>query len=114
MRLMPPLTRSTLIGCLLAVAVPFSWGGLVEWRAQAHEAAAGWSYPIECCSGHDCYEIEATDVVAVPGGWRIKATGEVKTTAETRFSPDGRYHRCSYAADRLKPTICLFVPAMGT
>src|SRR3954449_7999612 len=30
--------------------------------ASAHAARTGWQYPVECCGGHDCYEIEPSEL----------------------------------------------------
>jgi hypothetical protein len=78
--------------------------------AHAHSAPSGWQYPIECCGGHDCYEIDASEIVAAPGSWRILATGEFFSASRVKRSPDGHYHRCSYEGDPKRTTNCLFVP----
>ena len=96
-----------LLGALVLVA------GIHGAPVQAHEASSGWTYPWRCCSGQDCYEITADDIEKVPGGWRIRATGEVWPDAQTERSPDGLHHRCSVAGDRKQPTICLWIPPEG-
>jgi hypothetical protein len=79
----------------------------------AHDAPSGWAYAPECCSNHDCQQIKDDDVSMVPGGWRIKATGEVFRQAETRMSKDGRFHRCSAQGRIDTHTFCLYVPPMS-
>ena len=80
----------------------------------AHQARSGWSYPTECCSGMDCYEIAPSEVEPRGDGWVIVATGEFFAFGWYRFSPDGRFHRCSAGSgDRSAHTYCLFVPQFG-
>ncbi|MDQ0474510.1 hypothetical protein [Labrys wisconsinensis] len=78
--------------------------------AAAHQAPTGWQYPVECCGGHDCYEIQASDLQVVAGGWKVLATGQIFGSSQVRHSPDGRYYRCSYGGDPARTTNCLFVP----
>ena len=80
--------------------------------ASAHEAMSGWEYPIECCSGTDCYEIGAADFETIDTGYRIKASGELIAWGDKRVraSGDGRFHRCSYGGKPEAATICFFVP----
>jgi hypothetical protein len=87
---------------------------LTSCPAHAHRAATGWLYDPSCCGDKDCYEIEDSEVQAVPGGWQINATGEVFRSTQVKHSPDGRFHRCSGYGQREKPTMCLYVPHMGT
>ena len=47
-------------------------------------------------------------------GWLIKATGEIVPSAKTAFSPDGRFHRCSAGGATGAPTLCLFIPRLGS
>ena len=77
-------------------------------------------YPPECCSGQDCYEIEASEVRRLSSGdYLLIKTGEVfahpnskdETRRKARYSPHGTYDRCSVQGDRNAPvSICLFVP----
>jgi hypothetical protein len=81
--------------------------------ATAHPAPSGWNYPPYCCRDRDCVQISDNDVMAVQGGWGVKATGEVIPYVTAKPSPDGSFHRCSpHFADLQQPdqTICLFVP----
>jgi hypothetical protein len=82
-------------------------------RAGAHDAPSGWSYAPECCSNRDCQQISDTDVSMVPGGWRIKATGEVIAQTQARQSRDGHFHRCSAEGRIETRTLCLYVPDFG-
>lgn len=96
--------------------------------ASAHEAPSGWQYPIACCSGHDCYPVDAAAIEPRPGGaYRILATGEVfgppdrpgPGPAEAhgrvhRWSGDQDFHRCSPTGQASDTTsYCLFVPRPG-
>lgn len=55
----------------------------------------GWPYPIECCSGVDCFEYPAENVTIEGDGFRLKE-GEYIPRAKARISPDGHYHVCRY------------------
>lgn len=83
-------------------------------RAWGHEAPSGWTYPSECCSTVDCFPLRDGEVRAVPGGWEVKATGEVWPAEKTRESPDGQFHRCSEGGKADGKTLCLFAPPFGT
>lgn len=76
--------------------------------AQAHD----W-YPESCCSGIDCAPITDDALAAEPGGWRIKATGELWPYARTRTPPDGQAHWCHRQTED-RQTLCLFVPPRGS
>ncbi len=81
--------------------------------AFAHDAQSGWGYPLDCCSGIDCFPIRNTDIEAIDEGYRIKATSEVIPYASRKIksSGDGGYHRRSFGGAEAASTICLFVPA---
>ncbi|MFH1796286.1 MAG: hypothetical protein ABIF45_17490 [Pseudomonadota bacterium] len=93
-----------------------SFGALGTREAGAHEAPAGWSYPLSCCSNFDCREVPAGAVKERPQGFVIPGTGEVlpMTDKRIRNSPDGKFHWCAHQSgvDAGK-TICLFVPPRG-
>lgn len=76
----------------------------------APAAAHDW-YPRECCSGHDCAPIPATELTLTKEGWLWKnADGERLfgfTSPDLRVSPDGQPHGCQRPWDRYKR--CLFV-----
>ena len=78
--------------------------------AMAHDAPSGWHYPVSCCSGRDCYEIDASELQEVMGAYKILATGQFFGFNRVKVSPDGHYHRCSYNGNRAATTFCLFVP----
>lgn len=76
-------------------------------------------YPMECCHGQDCREIDASEIAYTKeGAYVVIASGEIfahpGSTApirKARFSPDGRFHRCTPNGERgAVYTICLFVP----
>src|SRR5882724_12900499 len=75
--------------------------------AAAHTAPSGWQFPVECCGGHDCYEIDASEVVPAMGSWHILASGEFFSARRVKPSPDGHAYRCSYDGDRRRTTNCL-------
>jgi hypothetical protein len=96
-----------------AALAPFSLFA-AAFPASSHEAAGGWTYPAECCSSTDCYEVAPSEVVPRGDGWVVVATGEYFARGWFRESPDGRFHRCSAdSGDRSAHTYCLFVPPLG-
>lgn len=76
----------------------------------------GWTYPLACCSGIDCREVNnqssGVEVAERPEGYVISTTGEVVAYDDVRVkdSPDGVFHWCSIAGALDSRTICLFVP----
>lgn len=76
----------------------------------AHEAPSGWSYPPECCGGHDCAEISPTRVRAVQGGYLVDGK-YYKALRDTRIAPDGRFHACFHPPGNLW---CFFRPDEGS
>ena len=101
-----PLRSLVPISAICAVS------SLAVLPAGAHDAPTGWSYPLSCCSGYDCREVAARDVIEGPKGYVIRVTGEVipMTSRKLRTSPDGVFHWCSVAGRDDGATICLFVP----
>ena len=79
--------------------------------AAAHEAPAGWTYGLECCSLNDCYQMTTT-VTATRFGWLISETGELVPYGDGRLrvSRDEFFHRCAYNHGTDKRAICLYVP----
>lgn len=79
--------------------------------AFAHQAAADWEYPYQCCSGDDCREVPATSVTEDRNGYRVPS-GELLRFNDRRLrpSPDGLFHWCAIGAT----TRCLFVPTPAT
>ncbi len=107
------LPRSAVLAASIAISA-----AAVCTPALAHDALPtaampnGWAYPISCCSGYDCREVHAADIIEGPQGYVIKTTGEVipMTDRKVRQSPDGQFHWCSLAGKADGKTICLFVP----
>ena len=113
------LVITLLIGlALIAMALPIG--------ARAHQAMSGWAYPIECCSGHDCAEIDAGTVTetvdgyvvtVLPGGhpmWRQDRARPLTLRIahrDARQSPDGRWHLCIDASGRL---LCFYAALGGS
>lgn len=75
----------------------------------AHEAPTGWTYPWECCSGHDCGEIAADRVKLVASGYMIDGKHLVKHQ-DVKKSPDGAFHACFPTPDILR---CFWAPPLG-
>lgn len=80
--------------------------------SHAHDAKSGWMYPLDCCSGVDCREVDADVISERPEGYVIRLTGERLSYSDSRIrnSPDGVYHWCSAQGRDDTRTICLFVP----
>jgi len=97
---------------LASAALVFLFLGAGIEEATAHNAPSGWTYPMACCRGVDCHEVEAGSIKEGPKGYVIRSTGEVipMTDSRVRNSPDGEFHRCSIAGMDNTPTVCLFVP----
>ncbi len=94
--------------------------------AGAHQAMSGWSYPVACCSGHDCAEIAAEAVKESAGGyvvtvrpgthpmWRADRPEPLVVRIpyrEAKPSPDGRWHICINGAGDL---LCFFAALGGS
>jgi hypothetical protein len=85
-------------------------------RAGAHEAAPGWAYDAECCSGMDCAPVLKAESSAlytahslVPPTLTvttIHGTAEVPANMKRRESKDHRMHACIVAGQ----LICLYMP----
>jgi len=89
-----------------------TFSGLPLFVANAHQAPAGWAYPLNCCSNQDCREVKQSAISERPNGYVIGQTGEVIGYADHRLkdSPDGQYHWCTIGGSEQGATICLFVP----
>lgn len=115
---MNPLIRATaywfimVLGTLALLSIAAGIGAICATVAYAHQAAAGWTYPLSCCSNYNCKEVGAGVVRERPEGFVID-TGEVIPYGDKRIrhSPDGLFHWCAHqAGDDMGKTICLFVP----
>jgi hypothetical protein len=101
-----------MVGWLLACALTL----MLQGGAAAHQAPAGWSYGVECCSSLDCFQAPPGDVTETPLGYRIRSTGELILYTDSRIkrSRDEFFHRCSPGGDATsKRSICLYVPDRG-
>lgn len=78
--------------------------------ARAHDAPSGWSYPVDCCSGHDCDLIAASRVQSIGGGYLIDGAHYVPA-GQVRRSPDGEFHACFPTKDKLR---CFWAPPPST
>ncbi|PLP56328.1 hypothetical protein CYK37_26500 [Mesorhizobium loti] len=83
--------------------------------ASAHDAPAGWTYDIECCSGLDCYQAPASDVKETRDGYLL-STGELIPYSDRRIRPsrDEFFHECKPGGmtGSLR-SLCLYVPNRG-
>ena len=77
--------------------------------ASAHD----W-YPYSCCHDRDCRPVPPEAVKLTPRGWQIQTTGETIPFDKAQYSPDGRFHICSYGGVPEAKTICLFTPGAGS
>jgi len=101
-------THIAATGCVIAVV------GLATSLGSAHE----W-YPVECCGGHDCAEVEQATYDRAPdadGQLPILAVTTVHGTAlvpqnfSRRESPDGKMYACMIPGIGEMRLVCLFVP----
>lgn len=97
-----------LAGIIVVLIAGFTLASI--WPVRAHEAMAGWQYPISCCANYDCAEIGPERVKEAAGGYLVDGQFHVPHS-EVKHSPDGRYHACFPKPDFLK---CLFVPPNGS
>jgi hypothetical protein len=99
---MPRFLLAAAIACAAGIAMAHSW------------------YDPECCSGHDCFPVEPTEVQVLPtGDFLVKRSGEIfhapgsgkNAQREAKWSKDGEHHLCSPQGDRKsKFHFCLYVP----
>ena len=101
-------THIAATGCVIAVV------GLAASLGSAHQ----W-YPVECCGGHDCAEVEQATYDRAPdadGQLPILAVTTVHGTAlvpqnfPRRESPDGKMYACMIPGIGEMRLVCLFVP----
>jgi hypothetical protein len=60
---------------------------LLTSAASAHD----W-YPLNCCSGTDCFELPPSAVEWTPWGWHFLESGEFIKEEHARQSPDQHFH----------------------
>lgn len=103
-------------GCDSAVALLVLIGSaFLSTSAGAHDAPAGWSYDIECCSGIDCYQAPASDVKETREGYLL-STGELIPYSDRRIrrSRDEFFHECKPGGmTGSQRSLCLYVPERG-
>lgn len=105
----------------LAFLIAFAVHACTAEATYGHEAASGWAYPTECCSGDDCFEIASEEVTPNrDGSYTIIKSSEVFFPPQDargknfKWSPDGRFHRCTYSKQNdSTQSICLFIPQPG-
>lgn len=71
-------------------------------RARAHEAPAGWSYPLMCCSNQDCKPALRGEIRETREGYTLTTTGEFVPHGDRRIKPisqDGEIHVCQQGGD---------------
>lgn len=98
------MSLSLVLGLIVGVSTPF--------KAAAHSAPSGWSYPYQCCSDQDCQPVHGAAVKEGPDGYVVEETGEVIGYRDSRLkpSPDGEFHLCLRPGNAHSRAICLFVP----
>jgi hypothetical protein len=101
-------THIAATGCFIAAL------GLAASLGSAHE----W-YPVECCSGHDCAEVEHATYDRVPGVdgtlpilavTTVHGTALVPQNFPRRESRDGKMHACMLPGRGEMRLVCLFIP----
>ena len=106
--------RLLLLAALLAAAL------VQAGRTWGHQAPSGWTYPEECCSGHnDCAEIPASAVRGLADGWHVDLPAGIHPRGfpvrqvfpyrdeKLRRSGDGQFHLCVRPNGQV---LCLYVP----
>ena len=103
-------TRKSAAGLLIAIG-----GGLFGiCNGSAHE----W-YPVECCGGNDCAEVEhatydrtrgADGTLPILAVTTALGTALVPSNFPRRESRDGKMHACMRPGEGEMRLICLFLP----
>ena len=107
---------TTLLKWALLAIVVFLLLLAANIAARAHDAPAGWAYPLACCSNRDCHEVPAGGVKEGGAGYTLASSGETVPYGDRRIkdSPDGLFHACQQGGDvDAGRIICLFVPPRG-
>lgn len=85
--------------------------------SRAHEAPAGWSYPLMCCSLQDCRPTKKGEVVETSDGYLLTTTGEFVAHGDKRIkelSQDGEIHVCQQAGNfDTGRILCILTPPKG-
>lgn len=92
-----------ILAALLLLTVP-AWG---------HDAPAGWSYSVLCCSNRDCRQEASGEIKETPQGYRVTSTVELIQYGDGRIkqSGDEYFHRCAIGGDfAYSRSLCLYVP----
>jgi hypothetical protein len=104
-----------LIGCLILAAVITLIASIIG-TARAHDhwiSQGGYRGPINnewCCGKADCFEISATNIKPVDGGYLLTHIKELVPQTETIPSEDGKYWRCQRPNGTRR---CFFAPING-
>ncbi len=91
----------------LAAVVGFFWLVFSLGKAAAHS----W-YDAACCSDRDCAPVPDEAVIEHPGGFEIRATGELVSRHNAKFGRDDRYHICRSPVSNA--LLCLYIPNKGS
>ena len=102
------------VAILFGAAVISALLGMIG-AAFAHDAPAGWSYDLSCCSTVDCRQVPASYVRETAEGYVLVRTQETLRYGDYRIrqSPDGLWHWCTTGGRDDAGTICLYVPPRG-
>ena len=109
------------------ILVAFLW--LLSGLARAHDARAGWTYPMSCCGQGDCAEISPRSVKVTPQGfeiairpgehpqWRADRPTDFHAFVfheDAKPSPDGEYHLCILPYTDPPRAGCFWFGALGS
>jgi hypothetical protein len=84
------------------------WAMMTTWPVASH----AW-YPPECCAANDCKPVEAREIGESGSDYTYQGLRIPK--AQTRQSPDERYHACVLAQGfGPRQLRCLFRPTPGS
>lgn len=97
----------------IVLAVMF---GIDTGPANAHD----W-YPVNCCSGNDCFQVIEEDIIQDLGNgvYKVGPVEKLVSGSNVKVSQDGQWHICTPGWPIGKPLApetyirCLFVPPRG-
>jgi len=102
----------TVIGT--SVAALTMMAAFMTGEAYPHDAPAGWSYPLMCCSNQDCKPTLSGEVRETREGYTLTTTGEFVPHGDRRIkflSQDGEIHICQQGGDfDAGRILCILVP----